>query len=149
LTPTADERTFKACSVPEAVVMVRVFVAGVALLGGACVSVRPVVAPEQFIPAEQPALVWVTTTEDEVIPVAGPTVRDAAIMGTWRGLGEPVAIPLSRARLVQARQPDRRRTTLLLVGLGAGAGFLVWRALSDNASDGLVCYGYGQQPGCL
>ncbi len=130
--------------------VIRVLIAGVALLGSACVSVRPVVAPEQFIPAQQPELVWVTTPDDEVIPVAAPAVRDAAIVGTWRGLGEPVAIPLQRARLVQARQPDRRRTTLLIVGLGAGAGFLVWRVLADNANSGPICYGqwYGQ-PGCF
>lgn len=116
----------------------------------ACVSVRPVAAPEHFIPARQPEVVWVTTAQEEVIPVARPTVRDATITGTWLGLGDSVAVPLSHARLVHARQHDRRRTALLAVGVGAAAGLLVWRALAGNSGSGPICYG-GQfgNPACF
>ena len=116
----------------------------------ACVSVRPVVSPEQFIPARQPEVVWVTTAHEEVIPVARPTVRDASITGTWLGLGDSVAVPLSHARFVHARQPDRGRTALLAVGVGAAAGLLVWRALAGNSGSGSICYGgaYGN-PSCF
>lgn len=115
----------------------------------ACVSVRPVASPEQFIPAQQPEVVWVTTHREETIPIAGPTLRDASISGIWLGLGDSVAVPLSQTMTVQAKQPDRTRTTLLVVGVGAAAGFLVWRMLADNSSSGSLCYGgaYGN-PAC-
>jgi hypothetical protein len=126
-----------------------VHIVAVAAAASACVSVRPVASPEQFIPAQQPEVVWVTTHQEETIPIAGPTVRNAAISGIWQGVGDSVAVPLSQTMAVQARQPDRKRTTLLVVGVGVAAGFLVWRMVADNGSSGEVCYGgaYGN-PSC-
>jgi len=120
----------------------------VLVAGSACVSVRPVVSPEQFIPAQQPNLVWVTTTHEEVIPVAEPMVHNAAIRGTWLGLGDSVSVPLSNARLVQARQRDGTRTALLVAGVALAAGIVVWRATANSGS-GDICYGtqYGD-PAC-
>ncbi len=116
--------------------------------GSACVSVRPVASPEHFIPAQQPNLVWVTTTHEEVIPVADPMVHNAAIRGTWLGLGDSISVPLTSTRLVQARQKDGGRTALLVAGVALAAGIVVWRATANSGS-GDVCYGepYGT-PAC-
>ena len=126
---------------------VRIVAACVA--ASACVSVRPVAAPEQFIPAERPEVVWVTTHQEETIPIAGPTLHNASISGTWLGQGDSVAVPLSQATRVQAKQRDRTRTTFLVLGVGVAAGFLVWRMVADNSSSGEMCYGgaYGN-PSC-
>lgn len=99
------------------------------LAAAGCMSVRPVASPSTFIPQRNPDLVWVTQPSGEVIPITGATVRGDTLSGRWLGTSEPVSVALPRVQAIYARQPDRKRTTLLVVAGGALAGFLVWRAM--------------------
>lgn len=103
-----------------------------------CVTVRPVAAPVNFIPQENPQLVWVTANSGEVIPMARPVIRGDSLAGQWLGSAEPVSVPLGEVRAVHARQPDRTRTALLVASALAVTGFIVWRAASSSRSSGCV-----------
>lgn len=105
----------------------------------ACVSVRPVVAPVSFIPQQQPELVWVTASghEGQVIPLVRPTILGDSLHGQWHGTSERVSLHLPRVTSMVARQPDRKRTTLLVAGVGLIAGLVVWRA--SVANSGQAC----------
>lgn len=104
----------------------------------ACSSVQQVRDPVGFL-ATHPALIVVTYDDYSEVPVAQPRLDHDTIFGTWEGLNEPVALPLSHVRRVDAVQRDSRRTTLLVLGLvGATAvttyGFV--RAVTDH---GMIC----------
>jgi hypothetical protein len=105
----------------------RILVALLPVAAAACVSVRPVLAPAQFIPTKQPEVVWVTQQSGEVIPVARPTLRGDTLVGNWLGTAEPVAVHLPRMSTMLARQPDPKRTRLLVVGTVALGGLFVWQ----------------------
>lgn len=94
-----------------------------------CMTVRPVVTPATYIPQQKPELVWVTQASGEVIPVAGPTVQGDTLVGSWLGTSERVSVALPRVQAIYARQPDRKRTTMLVAFAGVATGFLVWRAI--------------------
>ena len=114
-----------------------------ALLGGlGCSSVQQVRQPGQFIPQARPALVVVTYNDNSQVPVSSPRVSGDSLLGTWAGLGEPVAVPLSQVRRIEAVQRDGKRTTLLIAGIVAGTvagGY----ALSLAVQSGRACdYSY-------
>ncbi len=67
----------------------RVAVVGALLMVPACTAMREV-QPAQFIPQHGPALVWVTTTSDAVIPVARPRIDGDTLRGLWIGLRKPL-----------------------------------------------------------
>ena len=92
-----------------------------ALVGGlGCSSVQAVREPGQFIPQARPNLVVVTYNDNSQVPVSGPRVSGDTLLGTWAGLGEPVVVPLNHLRRIEAVQRDKRKTTLLIVGIAAG-----------------------------
>ena len=103
----------------------------------ACVSVRPVLAPAQFIPASQPQLVWVTVESGEQLALSRPTITGDTLSG--HHFGDRIAVPLQRVQVMHARQPDKKRTALFVAGVGAIAGFIVWRASHSS----------GQSSGCV
>lgn len=72
-----------------------------------CVTVRPVAAPINFIPAKNPELVWVTAHSGEVIPLARPSVRGDTVTGHWLGTADRVSLPLPEIRVIHATQPHR------------------------------------------
>ncbi|HXF95017.1 MAG TPA: hypothetical protein VNI61_02825 [Gemmatimonadales bacterium] len=113
--------------------MHRVLLTSSFLVLAGCVSVRPVVAPREFIPRHQPDIVWVTQPGEPTLPVASPSVRGDTLLGVLARTRDPVAIPLGEGRQVFAKQKDRTRTTLLAVGIGALAGFVVWRATRSGS----------------
>lgn len=103
------------------------------VLTGACVSIRPVIAPATFVTQQQPEVVWVNAGDhpDQMIPLARPTVVGDSLHGHWLATGDPIRVPLTRVTMI-ARQPDRRRTALLLASAAVVAGFIVWRAGDDS-----------------
>lgn len=115
---------------------------------GACATVRPVAAPVNFIPQQNPQIVWVTAQSGEVIPVMRPSVQGDTLLGQWQGTSERVRLPLPQIQMVSARQPDRTRTALLVVGASALAGFIVWRAIEGGSGSGICFYEPGPGTFC-
>jgi hypothetical protein len=104
------------------------FIIVVLLPAAACVTVRPIAAPATFIPQRNPELVWVTHHDGEVIPVVRPSLRGDSLHGTWLGTAERVTLSLPRIQSMSTRQPDHRRTAMLVATIGVVAGFVVYRA---------------------
>ena len=97
-------------------------VVSVLLLGtmtSACMTLRPVQSPGQYIPKSNPPVVYVTYTDNSIVPVSQPKISGDTLLGTWAGLAEPVTIPFRDIQLVQAKQPDRGKTRMLIIGLTA------------------------------
>lgn len=117
-------------------------------VSSACMTVRPVPAPAQFIPQSNPPLVYVTYTDNSIVPVAQPKISGDTLVGTWAGLSEPVAIPFHQIQLVQAKQPARGRTRLLIAGIVAftAAGVYAIQQLTGNYRRDQYCIPSGQVP---
>lgn len=99
----------------------------VALLGSlACVSVQPLRDPALSIPKANPPVVFVTYNDNSKIPLIQPHVSGDSLYGTWQGVNEPVATPLSAVRLIEAKQPSPKRTALMVAGLAAVTAGAVW-----------------------
>lgn len=106
---------------------------------GACTTLRPVAAPQQFIPTARPDRIWVTRTDNSRVLVEGPRLMGDTLAGFVRGRYEEMLLP--DARWIQVRQPAPRRTALFVAGttvLAAGLFFL----LSGNGPGG---GGYGTE----
>lgn len=99
--------------------IVRVPVLVVLLSSLGCATLQPLREPAQFISRENPKVVYVTYKNRSVVGVARPRVSGDSLFGTLQGQPAPVAMPLSRVQVIEAMQPDRRRTTLLIAGLAA------------------------------
>jgi len=97
----------------------KVSLAAVLFSTAGCMSLQPVPSVRQFVPQRSPQVVYVTYTDNSIVPVAGPRISGDTLLGTWQGLSEPVAIPLGEVKLVQARQRDRARTRWAVIGLSA------------------------------
>ena len=105
----------------------------------ACVSVRPVLTPASFIPQQNPELVWVTSQQGEVIPIARPSLRGDTLVGHWLGTREPVSVMLPQVQ-IQARQPDHKRTVFAVASIGLLASFVVYRAMSNSGGPRSSCH---------
>lgn len=103
------------------------------LLIGACMTVRPVLAPASFITQRQPEVVWVHSADHAAhpIPLARPSVVGDSVHGLWVGTGERLSLPLNGVQMV-ARQPSKGRTLLLVAGAALAAGFIVWQTRDDS-----------------
>jgi hypothetical protein len=111
----------------------RVAAVGLVLALAACTSVRQV-QPLQFIPQHTPALVWVTTTGDAVVPVARPQIDGDTLRGTWAGTDRPLAIPLQGIQSVQAKTPATARTILVGATLAVVTGAILWSVTKTGSS---------------
>lgn len=101
----------------------------VALLGSlACVTVQPMRDPALSIPKANPPVVFVTYKDNSKVSIVQPRVSGDSLFGTWQGLDEPVAVPLSAVRSIGAFQKDNKRTTLLIAGIAAATAGAVWSA---------------------
>lgn len=123
----------------------RLTLAGVLLSTAACMSVRPVPSVAQFVPQAHPQLVWVTYTDNSIVPVMQPKISGDSLVGTWQGLSEPVAIPLGEVKLVQARQRDKGRTTWLIAGLSVFTAAGVYAIVQATSGKSDACIGYGAE----
>jgi hypothetical protein len=116
----------------------RVLLPALLLAVTACSSVQQVRDPAQFL-ATNPALIVVTYEDNSEVPISEPRLRNDTIIGTWEGLSEPVALPLSRIQRVDAIQKDTKRTTLLIVALAGATAVATYgfvRAVQDH---GFIC----------
>lgn len=123
----------------------RLALAGMLLATVGCMTVRPVPSVSQYIPQHNPQLVWVTYTDNSIVPVLAPKISGDSLVGTWQGLSEPVAIPLGEVKLVQARQRDKGRTTWLIAGLSVFTAAGVYAIVQATAGKSDPCIGYGAE----
>lgn len=120
---------------------IRVSLAAVLLGSAACRSVQPVMQPSQFIPRANPEVVIVTYNDNSEVPVAQPRMSGDTLLGTWQGLGEPVAVPMSQVQRIDAVQRDRKRTTLLIAGLTAVTAAGVYALIQATSGSDVCDYG--------
>ena len=93
---------------------------------GACSTMRPVAAPMQFIPAERPSRVWVTTNDNARMMVEGPRLLGDTLVGFVGGRYEEILLP--NTRWIGVRQPAPKRTAFVIAGsvvLGATLIYLL------------------------
>lgn len=125
----------------------RIASAGLLLAVGACTSVKPV-QPAEFIPQHNPAVVWVTYTDQSYVPVAQPHVVGDTLKGVWQGLNEPLTIPFNEIQTVQARQPSPKRTIMLFTTLGVVGGAVIYTYITagNGGKPALYCLDHNGQP---
>jgi hypothetical protein len=119
----------------------RVALAGLLLAVGACTSIRQV-QTAQYILEQSPDVVWVTYTNNALVPVAEPRIAGDTLRGMRQGTQRPVAIPLGQVRRVQAKVPDPTKTVILLTALGVAAASSVYFVFIRQAGprpDGTFC----------
>jgi hypothetical protein len=116
----------------------RVAAAGLVLAVAACTTMRHV-KPAEFIPQHTPALVWVTTTNAALVPVAQPYMDGDTLRGKWAGTQKPLAIPLLGIQSVQAKTPAHARTVLMVATLGVGLGAMIWSVGRSGSSAAVPC----------
>lgn len=109
-------------------------VLGVAAVS-ACTSVRRV-QPTQYLAENAPLLVWVTYSDNTIVPLADPEIRRDTLRGLLQGKRERVKIPLAQIRSVEAKVPNRTKTALLLGGLGVAAVTSVYVLFVTQSSGG-------------
>ena len=84
-------------------------------------------------------MVVVIYDDNGEVPIEKPTMHGDTIVGTWAGLGEPIAVPMNQVQRVDAIQKDPKQTTLLiaaLVGATAVTTDGLVRAVTDH---GQIC----------
>jgi len=122
--------------------IVRVPLIAVLLSTVGCATLQPLREPAQFIAAENPKVVYVTYKNRTVEGVAQPRVSGDSLFGALQGNpSHRVAVPLSQVQLVRAKQPDRKRTIMLIAGLGVFTAANLYMFLgtgSDVSCDGTV-----------
>ena len=110
-----------------------------------CTTVRRV-QPDKFFATNSPDVVWVTYTNNAVVPVAQPDLAGDTLRGMRQGTQEPVAIPLDQVRSVQAKLPDRTKTIILVTGGLTGfvaSVYVLWISKTGPKTDGTNC-GYNE-----
>lgn len=116
----------------------RVILAALAMAAVGCSSVQQVQNPAEFL-ATHPEQILVTYEDRSEVPVAMPKLVNDTIVGTWDGLSEPVALPMSRIMRIDAVQKDTKRTALFIAGL-VGATAVTAYGLSRESTDyGEIC----------
>jgi hypothetical protein len=119
-----------------------VVAAGLSLSAAACVSVRPI-QPAQFIPQNNPEVVWVRYNDGSFVPVRAPRISGDTLKGMWQGQQEPVSIPLADIQSVQAKVSDHTKTIILVSVLGVAAGLTAYAATQGGGSFDARCTQYG------
>jgi hypothetical protein len=93
----------------------------------ACTSLQPVKEPAGFLSQKNPRFVVITTEAQEMdgpLVVQRPQLQEGSLVGFLDG--ESVTLPMSRIRTVQAIQPDKKKTTLFLLGASVGVGIVTY-----------------------
>mgnify|MGYP001211971917 CR=1 FL=1 len=98
----------------------------------ACTSVRRV-QPVTYLEDNAPPVVWVTYN-NTIVPVAGAEIRRDTLRGTLQGAR--VKIPLAEIQSVEAKVRERRKTALLVSGLGVAAVATLYIGFISKAGSG-------------
>jgi hypothetical protein len=119
------------------------------LASTACASVRPVHDPARFVTDTRPAVVYIVHANRALITVAGPHVRGDTLHGTWADQpGRTVAVPMQQVQSMVARQPDGKRSALLLAGVGTLAAVAVFAVVTQSSGEPLECSYHTWPPPC-
>jgi hypothetical protein len=108
--------------------------AGLLLAAAGCSVVR-VVPPAEYITQHSPEVVWVTGTDDALVPVGSPHMVGDTLKGTWLGQSEPVAIPMNEIKTVQAKMKSPGRTALLFTVIGLSAGGAIYTLATAGSGE--------------
>jgi hypothetical protein len=101
--------------------MGRLTTAGLLATTAACARVSEVFEPARFISERSPSVVYVTQRNRAVVTIVNPHVSGDTVVGTVWGENRPLAVPFSDVHSVSAVRVDGVRTTLLALGVTAGA----------------------------
>jgi hypothetical protein len=117
--------------------VVRVPLAALLLGSVACHTVQPLAV--SAIPQTNPPVVFVTYKDNSQVAVEQPRVSGDSLYGTWQGLDEQLAVPLSAVQSIESFQKNGTRTALLIAGIAAATAGAVWTfsliATGDQACD--------------
>jgi hypothetical protein len=102
------------------------------------------VQPARFIFEHSPDVVWVTYTNDSIVPVARPKIEGDTLWGMRQGTQEHVAIPLDQVRSVQAKVRNAAKTALLATALGVTAVSALYVGFISKAGSGDVSLDCGR-----
>jgi len=106
-------------------------------LATACSAVRSVRSPAEFIPAKTPVVVWVTKTDNSVVPLERAQIRADILAGFFEG--DSVEVPLSSVQSIRARQPAPARTVFLVGGLTLAAAVVTAQLLLGKGPSDTGC----------
>jgi len=99
--------------------IVRVPLVAILLNTVGCATLQPLREPAQFIASENPKVVYVTYKNRTIEGVTQPRMTGDSLFGALqRSPSHRVAVSLSQVQVIKAVQPDKKRTTLLIAGLG-------------------------------
>ncbi len=98
-----------------------------------CTTLRPVAAPQQFIPVEQPTQIWLTRPDSTKLLIEGPRFVNDTLVGFVRG--EYREFAPGDLREVRVRQPAPRRTAFL-VGTAVALGAVLISVLASSGPGG-------------
>jgi len=118
--------------------IVRVPLLVVLLSSVGCATLRPLREPAQYIAKENPKVIYVTYKNRSVVGVAQPRVSGDSLYGTLQGQPARIAVPLSAVQLIEAVQPDGKRTALLIAGLTVftvGGVYILLQTGKDESCD--------------
>lgn len=120
-----------------------------ALACTACASVRPVQDPARFIADTRPNVVYIVHANRSLITIANPRVRGDTLHGTWADQpGRTLAVPMQQVHSMVARQPDGKRSALLLAGAGTLAAVAVFALVTNSSGEPLDCSYHTWPPPC-
>jgi hypothetical protein len=88
-------------------------------LTAGCTTRRHVHAAE-FLRVNNPDVLWVTDSDQTVVPVVDAQLDGDTLRGLRLGTKDTVAIPMGRVRGVEANVPDSRKTALVATGVVTG-----------------------------
>lgn len=86
-----------------------------------CARVSEVFEPARFISERNPSVVYVTQLNRAVVTIVNPRVSGDTVLGTVWGENRALAVPFSDVHSMSAVRVDGVRTTLLALGVTAGA----------------------------
>jgi hypothetical protein len=116
------------------------------LLGSAgCVSVQPLRDPARFIAESRPAVVYATHRDGALLTIDTPRMSGDSLIGIWRPIAQPLSLPLSQLKRVDAVQQDRTRTTVLITGATLAATAVVFLLTRTTAANLRPCNAEGAQ----
>lgn len=108
----------------------------------ACSSMRPVESPVAYLERNNPSQVRVYAADGELYVLRDPQLRGDTVRGFEALLREEMSVSLNGVRRMEAMQPDKGRTTLLIGALTALGAAGIYMAANAGNGSGLICDDY-------